>query len=58
MCQDLLTHCLNHTLDVILSHGIDLNGVEVLQQRDDISDHYLVLCKLYIAKAVNRTITS
>ncbi len=47
------THCQNHTLDLILSHGIDVNGVEVLQQSDDISDHYLVLCKLHIAKAVN-----
>ncbi len=47
------THCRNHTLDLILSHGID--GIEVLQQSDDISDHYLVLCKLHIAKAVNST---
>ncbi len=49
------THCQNHTLDLILSHGIDVNGVEILQQSDDISDHYLVLCKLHIAKAVNST---
>ncbi len=49
------THCRNHTLDLILSHGIDVNGVEVLQQSDDISDHYLVLCKLHIAKAVKLT---
>ncbi len=49
------THCRNHTLDLILSHGIYVNGVEVLQQSDDISDHYLVLCKLHIAKAVNST---
>ncbi len=49
------THCWNHTLDLIMSHGIDVNGVEVLQQSDDISDHYLVLCKLHIAKAVNST---
>ncbi len=49
------THCRNHTLELILSHGIDVNGVEVLQQSDDISDHYLVLCKLHIAKAVNST---
>ncbi len=49
------THCRNHTLDLILSHGIDVNGVEVLQQSDDISDHYLVLCKLHIAKPVNST---
>ncbi len=37
------TNCRNYTLDVILSHGLDVNGVEVLQQSDDISDHYLVL---------------
>ncbi len=49
------THCRNHTLDLILSHGIDVDGVEVLQQIDDISDHYLVLCKLHTAKAVNST---
>ncbi len=49
------THCRNHTLDLILSHGTDVNGVEVLQQSDDISDHYLVLCKLHIAKAVYST---
>ncbi len=49
------THCRNHTLDLILSHGIDVNGVEVLQQSDDIADHYLVLCKLHIAKTVKST---
>ncbi len=60
------THSRNHTLDLILSHGIDVSGVEILQQSDDISDHYLVLYKLHIVKAVNsipsykygRTITS
>ncbi len=46
------THCRNHTLDLILSHGID---VKILQQSNDISDHFLVLCKLHIAKAVNST---
>ncbi len=49
------THSRNHTLDLIRSHGIDVNGVEILQQSDDISDHYLVLCKLHIVKAVNST---
>ncbi len=49
------THCRNYTLDLILSHGIDVNGTEILQQSDDISDHYLVLCKLHIAKTVNST---
>ncbi len=49
------THSRNHTLDLILSHGIDVNGVEILQQSDDISDHYLVLWKLHIVKAINST---
>ncbi len=49
------THCRNHSLDLILSQGIDFNGVEILQQSDAISDYYLVLCKLHIAKAVNST---
>ncbi len=31
------------------------NGVDILQQSDDISVHYLVLGKLHIAKAVNPT---
>ncbi len=48
-------HCRNHTLDLILSHGIDVNGVEVLQQSNNISYHYLVLCKHHISKAVNST---
>ncbi len=29
--------------------------LKFLQQSDDISDHYLVLCKLHIAKTVNST---
>ncbi|KAL0153113.1 hypothetical protein M9458_051569, partial [Cirrhinus mrigala] len=49
------THCRNHTLDLILSHGIDVNAVEILQQSDDISDHYLVSCILQITKTVNST---
>ncbi len=49
------THCQNHTLDLIRSHGIDVSGVKILQQSNDISDHYLVLCKLHIAKTVNST---
>jgi len=55
------THFRNHTLDLILSHGIDVDTVEILQQSNDISDHYLVACKLHLAKAAKptfRTITS
>ncbi len=36
------THCRNHTLYLILSHGIDVNGIEIPQQS----------CVLHIAKAV------
>ncbi len=32
------THCRNHTLDLILSHGIDASAIEILQQSDDISE--------------------
>ncbi len=34
------SHCRNHTLDLILFHGIDVNGVDILQQNND---HYQVL---------------
>ncbi len=34
---------------------INVNVNEILQQSDDISDHYLVSCVLNIAKAVNST---
>ncbi len=36
-------------------YGIYVNGGDILQQSNDISDHYLVLCKLNIAKSVNST---
>ncbi len=49
------THCRNHTLDLIQSHGIDVSGVYILQQSGDISDHYLVLCIFHISKAVKPT---
>ncbi len=41
------THFQNHTLDLILSHEIDVNGVEVLQLSDDkgASQYLRMLCK-------------
>ncbi len=48
------SHCRNHTLNLILSHGIDVNGVEIRHQSDE-TDYYLVLSKLHIAKAVHST---
>jgi len=47
------THCRNHTLDLILSNGIDIDAVEFLLQSDDISDHYLVSCILHLVKEKN-----
>ncbi len=49
------THCRNHTLDLILSYGIDVSGIEILQQSDDISEHYIISCIFHIAKAVKPT---
>ncbi len=49
------THCRNHTLDLILSHGIDVSGIEILQQSDDISYNYVVSCIFHIVKAVKPT---
>ncbi len=40
------THRHNHTLDLILSYGVDVDTIEILPQSDDISDHYLVSCML------------
>jgi len=50
------THCRNHTLDLILSLGINVDAVEILQQTNDISDHYLVLCNLNLPRAANLTL--
>lgn len=42
------THRFNHTLDLVLSHDIDLSDIEILPQSDDVSDHYLVSYKMHI----------
>ncbi len=41
-------HRLNHTLDLIISHEIDLTDKDIIPQSDDVSDHFLVSCMLYI----------
>ncbi len=38
----------NHTLDLIISHGIDLTDIDIVPQSDDVIDHFLVLCMLRI----------
>ncbi|XP_052464754.1 uncharacterized protein LOC128021527 isoform X1 [Carassius gibelio] len=42
------THRFNHTLDLIISHGIDLTAKDIVPQSDDITDHFLVSCMLRI----------
>ncbi|KAI2659515.1 RNA-directed DNA polymerase from mobile element jockey [Labeo rohita] len=42
------THRFNHTLDLIISHGIDLTDIDIVPQSDDVSDHFLVSCMLRI----------
>jgi len=47
------TYCRNHTLYLILLHGINVDAIEILQQSDDISD--LLLCILHLAKVAKLT---
>ncbi len=42
------THHFNHTLDLIISHGIDLTDIDIVPQIDDVTDHFLVPCMLHI----------
>ncbi len=42
------THRFKHTLDFIISHGIDLNDLDIVPQSDDATDHFLVSCMLHI----------
>ncbi len=36
------THRFNYTLDLIISHGIDLTDIAMVPQSDDVTDHFLV----------------
>ncbi len=40
-------HRFNHTLDLIISHGIDLTDIDIVPQSDDVTDHFLVSCMLH-----------
>ncbi len=42
------THRFNHTLDLIILHGIDLTDIDIVPQSDDVTDHFLVSCMLHI----------
>lgn len=36
------THCFNHTLDLVLAYGLDINELKVFPENPLLSDHYLV----------------
>lgn len=40
------THHLNHVLDLIISHEIDLTNIGIIPQSDDITDQHLITCTL------------
>ncbi len=42
------THRFNHTLDLIISHGIDINDIDIVPQSDDVTDHFLLSFTLHI----------
>ncbi len=42
------THRFNHTIDLIISHGIYLTDIDIVPQSDDVIDHFLVSCMLHI----------
>lgn len=48
-------HNHTHNLDLILSYGINVDHINILQQSEDISDYYLVLCMLHMPVAVKQT---
>ncbi len=48
-----VTHRFNHTLDLIISHGIDLTDIDIVPQSDDVNDHFLVSCMLHITDINN-----
>ncbi len=37
------THRFNHTLDLIISHGIDLTHIDIVPQSDYVTDHLLTI---------------
>ncbi len=42
------THHFNHTLDLIISHGIDLTDIDIVPQSDDVTDPFLLSCMLHV----------
>ncbi len=43
-----VTHRYNHTLDLIISYGINLTDIDIVPQSDDVTDHFLASCMLRV----------
>ncbi len=46
--QNVIGHHFNHTLDLIISHAIDLTDIDIVPRSDGVTDHFLVSCMLHI----------
>nr|XP_055057050.1 uncharacterized protein LOC129441427 [Misgurnus anguillicaudatus] len=49
------THTRNHTLDLILSLGLNINDIEISPQSDAVSDHCLVSCTILLDRTAQST---
>lgn len=49
------TYHFNHTLDLIKSHWVDLNDIDIPPQSNDFTDHYFVSCTLNANKLYEKT---
>jgi len=42
------THCFNHTLDLVLTYGIEIDSLTVFPQNPSLSDHYLITFDFFL----------
>ncbi|MDF4405412.1 hypothetical protein P3471_22925, partial [Vibrio parahaemolyticus] len=42
------THCFNHTLDLVLTYGIEIDNLTVFPQNPSLSDHYLITFDFFL----------
>ncbi|XP_049426310.1 uncharacterized protein LOC125885000 [Epinephelus fuscoguttatus] len=42
------THCFNHTLDLVLTYGIEIDNLKVFPQNPSLSDHYLITFDFFL----------
>ena len=47
-CVHKPTHCFNHTLDLVLAYGVDIDNLLVLPHNPFLSDHYLLTFEILL----------